>query len=72
MIKGLIGKVQTTVKSSLFNRTKFNFMNEVPKFDPSKDYYKVLGVRKESSESEVKRAYYSLAKQYHPDSHAGF
>ena len=71
MIKGFIGKVQT-LKRPLFNRVKFNFMNEVPKFDPSKDYYRSLGVNKQSSDSDIKRAYYGLAKKYHPDSNPGY
>ena len=32
-----------------------------------KDYYKVLGVEKKSSEAEIKKAYRKLAQQYHPD-----
>src|SRR5436190_9706461 len=32
-----------------------------------KDYYKVLGVEKKSSEAEIKHAYRQLAQQYHPD-----
>jgi molecular chaperone DnaJ len=32
-----------------------------------KDYYKILGVNKNSSSDEIKKAYRQLSKQYHPD-----
>ncbi len=37
----------------------------------SKDYYKILGVEKNASQDEIKKAFRKLAHQYHPDKKTG-
>lgn len=36
-----------------------------------KDYYKILGISKESSQDEIKKAFRQLARKYHPDVNQG-
>ena len=36
-----------------------------------RDYYDVLGVQKNATDSDIKKAFRNLAKKYHPDAHPG-
>lgn len=53
-----------TVFSSRFR--KYSTIREY-----NKNYYDVLGVTKDASQSEIKTAYYRLSKIYHPDKNYG-
>ena len=36
---------------------------------PKKDYYEIIGVTKEATQDDIKKAYRKMAKKWHPDLH---
>ena len=39
--------------------------------EEKRDYYEVLGLQKGASEEEIKKAFKTMARKYHPDLHPG-
>jgi DnaJ-class molecular chaperone len=58
----LFGKRPTPLLTSTHSRSfrQSNVLN-------NKDFYKTLNVAKGASQDEIKKAYFKLAKEYHPD-----
>jgi DnaJ-class molecular chaperone len=52
-------------------RATIRFLFSVQKFDPKKDYYKILSLKQNATSQEIKKSFKTLARKYHPDSATG-
>lgn len=61
----------TTIKEDTHSTTKVEYTKEqnecVKRIRKCKDYYEILGITKEATDSDIKKSYKKLALQLHPD-----
>ena len=59
----VLNKIRNTPKINSFLKRAFRTSQILY----SKDFYNELGISKSASQEEIKKAYFTLAKKYHPD-----
>lgn len=50
---------------------QFKVLFAIAQFNSKKDYYAALNIAKTDDQNLIKKAYYTLAKKYHPDLNGG-
>jgi len=65
----LVVKNENNLFLLLMGNCQARFCSSQQKFDTSEPfaYYEILGIKRDAKQSEVKQAYFRLAKIYHPD-----
>jgi DnaJ-class molecular chaperone len=55
----------------MMRRLTIRFFFSLQKFDPKKDYYKVLLLSENATPEQIKTSFRNLAKKHHPDTKKG-
>ncbi|XP_022194037.2 uncharacterized protein LOC111051783 [Nilaparvata lugens] len=56
-----------SIVPAIINQSQRHLHTSHSSLQTTKDYYKILGVPRKSTEAQIKKAYFMKAKQYHPD-----
>ena len=60
-------QVQSVLLKSTWQFALRRFSSQPMLFDKDIDYYRTLGVKISSTQDEIKKKFYELAKKHHPD-----